>query len=96
MTENYIKTPCRAGSTIYKLTYIPKLIPAKVTSLKVIGFHLSYEDGSGRVTNDESLICFNNETNKIVHVPFKEIGKTVFLGEAEAAEALSAVKNNEW
>lgn len=87
--------PCKAGETIYRLVYVPNHISAKITPLKVIGFHLLYEDHPGKTTRDEHFICYNRETNKIVHIPFKEIGKTVFFGEAEAEKALNAVKNDE-
>lgn len=91
---NAIVPPCKIGDMIYEA------IPCKYgtgiyVEREVVGFHIGeFPDGRG-AKRKQYFIVYHKATNKISHLNFDQLGKTLFFSKEEALQVLKE-SNKQW
>lgn len=89
-----IQLPCELGDTVYIVVFCDKK-PSHYYSGVVSGIHIIDKKSSGLYSKRfDYLVVRFPITDSIKHINLKEIGKTVFLSEKEAEQALGEREDN--
>lgn len=83
-----IVPPCKVGDKVYKIM----TSFGYVRECKVVGFHLGKFPTLRGIKRKEYFVCYSD--HYLYHIPFDDIGKTVFLSREDAEKALEERKNN--
>lgn len=98
LANGVIVPPCKVGTTVYEAIWQKN--PTKFShfrKLKVVGFHMGdFPDLRGK-KRDNYLVVYFDVCGHIGHIPFRNIGKTVFfepnLEEAEKGRSRKGADN---
>ncbi len=77
-----LETPCKVGDKVYKIM----TSFGYVRECKVVGFHLGKFPTLRGIKRKEYFVCYAD--HYLYHIPFDDIGKTVFLSHEDAEKAL--------
>ncbi len=83
-----IETPCKIGSTVYRVTPRNRLI-RHITEATVSAIHISQLD-NGSLSIKESYLTLSKSGGYYARIPMSQIGKTVFSTREEAEIELNA------
>ena len=92
--ETITDLPCNIGDTVYIIVYCKGHFPSHYRAKTCTGIHISYDKAvkprAGTVTK---YLVVNSDIGRAEHIPFHEIGKTVFFSEEEAKRVIEDLLN---
>lgn len=89
-TVNAIPIPCQLGDPIYIVVYLSKdKKPSHIVERTVTGIHITEKVLGYRGEKASYYLVTNTDIGHAQHIPFSEIGKTVFFKREDARAVIS-------
>lgn len=86
--------PCAVGSLVYMLVYYQGGVPSHYRAKTCTGIHISFEKSVRHKFGDVTkYLVVNSDIGRAEHIPFREIGRSVFFSEEEARKAVEEKLN---
>lgn len=93
--SRFVELPCNIGDTIYKVLYLKRGKPGGICERICTGIHISEKVLKRRSAKAYYYLTTNTEFGSTTHIPFSDIGRSVFFTYEEAKAALSKRKDVE-
>lgn len=88
----FVELPCKLGDPVYIIVYLKNKIPSHIVQRTITGIHITEKVFGFRGEKSSHYLVTNTDIGFAQHIPFREIGKSVFLTHEEAKVALTERK----
>ena len=92
--SRFVELPCKLGDPVYIIVYLKNKMPSHITQRTITGIHITEKVFGLRGEKASHYLVTNTDIGHAQHIPFQEIGKTVFFTKAEAKAALLKRKDD--